>query len=105
MRNTANVTNGKPIAVWSQSISGVSVVNSFSHLIQHPYKKGRCAMLLFCPGHHKRQNEKYEGIKRTFSFIKSQLKIMYIAKNTLSSGQKGGFPISPYLEMFFFYTE
>jgi hypothetical protein len=27
MRNTADVTVGKPIAVWSQSISGVSAVN------------------------------------------------------------------------------
>jgi hypothetical protein len=27
MRNTANVTGGKPIAIWSQSISGVSGVN------------------------------------------------------------------------------
>jgi hypothetical protein len=27
MRNTAGVTGGKPIAVWSQSISGVSAIN------------------------------------------------------------------------------
>jgi hypothetical protein len=27
VRNTAGVTSGKPIAVWSQSISGVSAVN------------------------------------------------------------------------------
>jgi hypothetical protein len=27
MRNTADMTGGKPIAVWSQSISGVSAVN------------------------------------------------------------------------------
>jgi hypothetical protein len=27
MRNTADVTGGKPIAVWSQSISGESAIN------------------------------------------------------------------------------
>jgi hypothetical protein len=27
MRNSADVTGGKPIAVWSQSISGVNAVN------------------------------------------------------------------------------
>jgi hypothetical protein len=27
MRNTADVTGGKPIAVWLQSISGVSAIN------------------------------------------------------------------------------
>jgi hypothetical protein len=55
MRNTANVTGGKPIAVWSQSISDVSAVNSlvaFYHM--HGRAKGRGAILLFCPGHHTR---------------------------------------------------
>jgi hypothetical protein len=29
MRNAADVTGGKPIAVWSQAISGVSAINPF----------------------------------------------------------------------------
>jgi hypothetical protein len=33
MRNTADVTGDKPIAVWSQSISGVSTVNSLGALV------------------------------------------------------------------------
>jgi hypothetical protein len=41
MRNTADVTGGKSIAVWSQSISGVSAVNH-SRLLRHPWKKERC---------------------------------------------------------------
>jgi hypothetical protein len=45
------------------------------------------------------------SIFRTFSFEKTQLKIMYIANNTLDISKTGGFPISPYLEMFLFYTE
>jgi hypothetical protein len=40
---------------------------------------------------------------RIFSFKKTQLKIMYIANNTLNIRQKGGFPLSPSLEMFLFY--
>jgi hypothetical protein len=53
MRNTADVTSGKPIAVWSQSISAISAIN-LSRLLRHPWKKGRSAILLFCPGHHTR---------------------------------------------------
>jgi hypothetical protein len=53
MRNTADVTGGKPIAVRSQSISGVSAVNPLVAL-RHPRKKGRGAVLFFCPGHHTR---------------------------------------------------
>jgi hypothetical protein len=41
---------------------------------------------------------------RTFSFKKTLLKIMYIVKNTLIIRETGGFPISPYLEIFLFYT-
>jgi hypothetical protein len=44
MRNTADVTGGKPIAVLLQSISGVSAINPL----------GVSAILLFCPGHHTR---------------------------------------------------
>jgi hypothetical protein len=33
MRNTADVTGGKPIAVWSQSISAVSAINSYDYNI------------------------------------------------------------------------
>jgi hypothetical protein len=51
MRNTADVTGGKPIAVFLQSISGVHDV-AFTHLLQHLWKKGTVASLLFSPGHH-----------------------------------------------------
>jgi hypothetical protein len=47
MRNTADVTGGKPIAVLLQSISGVSAINPFGRLLRHPCRKG--AILLFCP--------------------------------------------------------
>jgi hypothetical protein len=50
MRNTADVTGGKLIAVLLQSISGVSAIKSFSRLLRHPWKKEIGAILLFCPG-------------------------------------------------------
>jgi hypothetical protein len=49
MRNTADVTGGKPIAVLLQSISGVSAINSFVAFYDiHGGKRG--AILLFCLG-------------------------------------------------------
>jgi hypothetical protein len=53
MRNTADVTGGKPIAVLLHSISGVSAINPLVAFYDiHGGKKG--AILLFCPGHHTR---------------------------------------------------
>jgi hypothetical protein len=53
MRNTADVTDGKPIAVLLQSISGVSAINTLVAFYEiHGGKRG--AILLFCPGHHTR---------------------------------------------------
>jgi hypothetical protein len=47
------VTSGKPIAVWLQSISGVSAVNPLVAFYDIQ-EKGRCAILFFYPGHHTR---------------------------------------------------
>jgi hypothetical protein len=53
MRNTADMTGGKPIAVLLQSILGVSAINPLVAFYDiHGGKKG--AILLFCPGHHTR---------------------------------------------------
>jgi hypothetical protein len=52
MRNTADVTGGKPIAVLLQPISGVSAINP---LIER-----------FCPGHHTRLNQSRHKIKNIF---------------------------------------
>jgi hypothetical protein len=54
MRNTADVTGGKPIAVLLQSFSGVSAINPL-------WRKERGAILLFCPRHHTRQSEINSG--------------------------------------------
>jgi hypothetical protein len=51
MRNTADVTGGKPITVLLQPISGESA-KSFSRLLRHPWRKETDAILLFFPGHH-----------------------------------------------------
>jgi hypothetical protein len=52
MKNTADVTGGKSISVWSQSISGVSAINFLVAFYDiHGRKRG--AVLLFSPGHHK----------------------------------------------------
>jgi hypothetical protein len=48
MRNTADVIGGKPIAVLLQSISDVRAINP---LVAFYDIHGRCAILLFCPGH------------------------------------------------------
>jgi hypothetical protein len=49
------VTGGKPIAVLSQSYLRRNCYESFSRLLQHPWRKDRGAIPLFCPGHHMRQ--------------------------------------------------
>jgi hypothetical protein len=54
MRNTADVTGGKPIAVFLQSISGVSAINPVVAFYDiHGGTRG--AILLFCPGRHTTQ--------------------------------------------------
>jgi hypothetical protein len=51
----ADMTGGKPIAVLSQSISGVSAINPLVAFYDIHGRKGRGALLLFCPGHNTRQ--------------------------------------------------
>jgi hypothetical protein len=54
MRNTADVTGGKPITALLQSISGVSAINPLVAFYDiHGGKRG--GILLFCPGHHTRR--------------------------------------------------
>jgi hypothetical protein len=53
MRNTTDVTGGKPIAVLLQSISGVNPINPLVAFYDI-YGKERGAILLFCPRHHTR---------------------------------------------------
>jgi hypothetical protein len=51
MRNTADVTGGKPIAVLLQSVLGASTITPLVAFYDiHERKTG--AILLFCPGHH-----------------------------------------------------
>jgi hypothetical protein len=52
MRNTADVTSGKLIAVGSQSISGVSAINPLVTFYDIHGRKRE--MQLFSPGHHTR---------------------------------------------------
>jgi hypothetical protein len=59
MRNTADVTGGKPIAVYSQPSSGISAVNP----LRHPRKKERGTTLSFCPGHRMRLFEQKKNWK------------------------------------------
>jgi hypothetical protein len=50
--NIANVTGGKPVAVWSQSISGVNAINPLLAFYDSHGRKRE--VLFFCPGHHTR---------------------------------------------------
>jgi hypothetical protein len=54
MRNTADVTGDKPIAVLLQSTSGVIAIIPLVAFYD-PWWKERDAILLFCLGHHTRQ--------------------------------------------------
>jgi hypothetical protein len=51
MRNTADVTGDKPIAVCSQSISVVTAINPLVASYDIDGRK-REMIRLFCPGHH-----------------------------------------------------
>jgi hypothetical protein len=55
MSNAADVTGGKPIVVWSQTISGVKAIISLVGFYDI-YGKKREAILLFCPGHDTRKD-------------------------------------------------
>jgi hypothetical protein len=55
VKNTADVTGGKPIAFLLQSISGVSAINPL--VAFYDIHGGRGAILLFCPVHHTRQRD------------------------------------------------
>jgi hypothetical protein len=46
MRNTAAVVGGKPIAVWSQSISGVGAINPLIDFHKHPWKERNIIMTI-----------------------------------------------------------
>jgi hypothetical protein len=55
MRNTADVTGGKPIAVLLQSISGVSAIIPLVAFYDiHGGQREVSAILLFWPGRHTR---------------------------------------------------
>jgi hypothetical protein len=49
MRNTADVTGGKPIAVWSQSISGVSAINPWAAFYDMHGRKGEVLFIYAVP--------------------------------------------------------
>jgi hypothetical protein len=60
MRDTADVTGGKPITVFLQSISGVNAINPFVAFYDINGGKEK-AYFLFSPGHHTRHY--YSSIK------------------------------------------
>jgi hypothetical protein len=49
VRNTADVTGGKPIAVWSQSISGVNAINPIVALYNIHGRKRQVLFFYFVP--------------------------------------------------------
>jgi hypothetical protein len=79
MRNTTDVTGGKPIAVWLQSISDVSAVNSLVvfYDIHGRKRKGATLFVLFCPGHHAR----YICVHKYVYCIRSGLFLSILQKN------------------------
>jgi hypothetical protein len=56
MRNIADVTGGKLIAVLLQSISGVSAINPLVAFYDIHGGKREVPFILFCSGHHTRRN-------------------------------------------------
>jgi hypothetical protein len=68
MRNTADVTGGKPIAVLLQSISGVSAINPL--VAFYSIHGGNIEVLYYfiCPGHHTRHEmPMYEMAESVFT--------------------------------------
>jgi hypothetical protein len=63
MRNTADVTGGKTIAVLLQSISGVSAINPLVAFTTSMKERERCYSFILSrtphkiPGHHTRSND------------------------------------------------
>jgi hypothetical protein len=55
MKNAADVTGGKPIAVLLQSISGVSAINPLVAFYDIHGGNREVLFFLFCPGHHTRR--------------------------------------------------
>jgi hypothetical protein len=53
MKNTADVPGDTPIAVWLQSISGVSAINPYVAFYDNHGGK-REVLFFFSPGHHTR---------------------------------------------------
>jgi hypothetical protein len=49
MRDTADVTGGKPIAVWSQSLSGVSAINPLIAFYDIHARKREVLFVYFVP--------------------------------------------------------
>jgi hypothetical protein len=72
MKNTADVTGGKPIAVLLQSI-GVSSINPL--VAFYDIRGGKREMLLFCPGHHTKRVEFVNGLSP-----RSRLSVIYEAE-------------------------
>jgi hypothetical protein len=54
MRNTADVTGGKAIAVFLQSMSGVTAINPLVAFYDIHGGKREVLFVLFYPGHHAR---------------------------------------------------
>jgi hypothetical protein len=44
MSNTTDVTDGKPIAVWSQSISGVNAINPYTKSMEERKRCYSCSL-------------------------------------------------------------
>jgi hypothetical protein len=54
MSYSADVTDGKPIAVWSQSISGLNAINPIIGFYDIHGRKREVILFYFCPGDHTR---------------------------------------------------
>jgi hypothetical protein len=70
---TADVTGGKPIAVWSHSISGVNAINSLVTIYEIHGRK-REVLFCFCPSHQTRHTEigTYVCTKNSVSYFYRQ---------------------------------
>jgi hypothetical protein len=79
MRNIADVTGGKPIAVLLQSTSGVSAINPLVAFYDIRGGK-RGAILLFCPGHHTRRDNFISFIYCDKKNVEDQRRVDYTGR-------------------------
>jgi hypothetical protein len=94
MRNTADVTDGKPVAVLLQSISGVSAINPLVAFYDIHGGKREVLFSFFVPGHHTRLSYSSETLN-----VSADIFVVYVqstARKSIQNCQTSPIDFQPY---------